>query len=257
LTDNRHTFEFILNGNCRRPYYHDKQPGDFVTTPKRVEDVPLADNLKVEKRGGGLEARWLIENADGKDVAFRAFFAAPAPEKIQATTGDGWLAYVRPVARNKYLSAKVEGTRNARFLTVLYPDLVNDARDDVKMERVGDGAKLMFPNGNVHVIRIKSEEQAEKGEKETSDADIVFYEKSPAGKVEACFLTRGSSLDLGEKTVITSAKVNTLSLDFRKSGEVRGYLSAAEEVTLNLRIGASCGEAAFNGRLMKVTHKAE
>jgi hypothetical protein len=221
-----------------------------------VEDVPLANNLTVEKRGGGVEARWLTENAEGKDVAFRVFFAAPPPDQMTMTTGDGWLAYVRPVARNKYLDAKVAGVRNARFLTVLYPDLVADPKDDVAIERVGEGARLRFRDGTVHVIAIKGKVQKAAGEKQVTNAQIAFWELSAAGKLNAGVLVRGSAFEPAGATVKAPAKVNVLALDFRKPKEVCGYLSTEEEVTLSLWLGAACQEAAFVGKRINVTHDA-
>jgi hypothetical protein len=258
LTEGTHTFDFVLNGNCRHPYLDRAHPGDFISNARRPEDVPLADNLTIQRQGGGVEARWLVGNADGKDVLLRAFLAAPAPDHIQAGAGNGWLGYARPFARNRYLDVKVEGARNVRFLTLLYPALVGDAKDDVQMERLGEGATLTFPDGRIHLVTIKGEDpKAAAGPvSESSDADITWRESTAAGKLNACFLVRGSMLEHRDTPVKASARVDTLALDFRGADEVRGYLSAAEEVTLRLGLRRPCRKATFNGKPLAVTYDA-
>jgi hypothetical protein len=53
-----------------------------------------------------------------------------------------------------------------------------------------------------------------------------------------------------------SATVDALALDFREAGEVRGHLSAEEEVTLRLGLPAPCRAATFNGKPLEVTYDA-
>jgi len=245
LTDNTHSFDLVLNGNCRRQ-------SDLIDNPGRIDDVPLADNLTVTETGGGLEARWLVENADREDVTFHAFFAAPAPERIKATTGDGWLAYLSPVARNKYLDAKVDGVRNVQFLTILYPDLLNDADDDVVLRRIGRGAELTFADGKVDSIGIHDGQAYARIDGDT-DGEIVFQQRSPAGKLEALFLARGSKAKWGENGVNASGTLEILALDFRDLKEIRGYLSVASPVDLELRLGVPIQEAYFNGKKVRLS----
>ena len=243
ISDNTHTCEFVLNGNCRRPYLDAERPGDFLYNPRRPQDVPAADNLSVQKHNGGLEARWVIRNADGKDVAFRAFIARPAPSQLEASTGNGWLGYVRPVARNKYLVAKVVGRRNLSFTTILYPDLLSDPRDDVRIESRGGEATLTFPDGTTHTVATR-----ESGGEDADAPDIAFFVENAAGKLQACFLARASGFERGGVALRASARLRLLALDFRKPHEVRGYLSAPTVADLQLRLDRACRSATFNGK---------
>lgn len=249
LTNNTHSFDFVLNGNGRRP-------GDLVDNARGAADVPLVDNLTITPTGGGLEARWLVENADRHDVAFRAFIAAPAPERIRATTGDGWLAHTHPVGRNKFLSARVEGVRDVQFLTILYPDLVNDPIDDAVLKRTDRGAELTFADGTVHSIEIDGAREGQTGRR-GADGAVVYQQRSSTGRVGALFFARGRRAHVGELHVEASGLVETLALDFRNPTEIRGFLSARTPLDLVLRLDRPVRHASFHGENVVLTQESD
>jgi len=248
LTDNVHTYEFVLNGNCRYPYLNPRRLGDFVQSPASVDAVRKANNLTVERKPEGVEARWVIQNSDGQDVAFRAFFPI-SPQSVEVTTGDGWLGYLRPIARNKYLVLRKEGVRHASFLAILYPDLMNDPNDDVSFGRTERGARLTFKDGKTHVVELKDlkPEPATKG----LYPDILFYELSPEGELNVIFFARGKEISLKDFELKASAPVNVLALDFRKAGKASGYISVSKPVTLKIRSSANYNQATLDGRELR------
>jgi len=265
-----HSFELTLQGNCRRPWQNRDRPGDFVTNGA----VLFANNLTVKPAPPGLEATWMIENADGKPVAFRAFVTAPPPDRAEGDAagreegarpgergagqpasltwrvGDGWLAYARPVARNKYLVAKVDGSQSARFLSVLYPEIADDPQDDAKMESVGTNAvRVVFRDGVVHLFATRSPTAAplRVGRVELrSDADIAFLEFAPAGELRACFLARGKELRCGDVAIRSSVPI-VLALDLRDKSRAAGYFIAQQPSQLQLLVKGKCTGVTVNG----------
>jgi hypothetical protein len=141
-----------------------------------------------------------------------------------------------------------------RFLTVLYPVLAEDENDRVKIERVDEGAKLTFPDGRIHVIAIKGEGAQGQVKRQGTDAEIAWHESTAAGKLNACFFARGARLACGSASVQASAKVNALALDLRRPEQLLGYISAPEKVSLTLRVGAACRQAALDGKPLNITH---
>lgn len=235
-----HEYNSIIQGNTRRPFKSQSNPGDYVSTKGRtVEEIQGSspDNLTFKQEGGGRVAEWLIENMDKEDVRFRAFFAAPDPNGLSFNKGRGVLGYARYWAGgNRYLEATTKG-RDVRYLTMLLPDLVDSAADDISVTALAGsglrggganaaGARMILPGGVTDLVVTQNPGNILTADgKLTTDAEIAFV-RLRGEKCELALMARGRVLSVGGRTILhTSTRVGVLFGDLSEPGKAELYLS--------------------------------
>ncbi len=243
----RHNYQHVLVGNSRKPYKSDKDPGDFVKNPKRVEGVKRPDNLTIRNDlAGGAAGEWTVESADGKDVICQAYFVAPADEKITLSSEAGWLGYRSSYAgRCKYLLATVENAVEAKYLCVLSSTFAG-RKPDVNVETLS-GKDLTGGKGKVAAARIKLKGGRvglvgfqDGGAEMTVGKDLAFdgqiaYLEEKAGKAGNALLVRGRSLSYkGVKLISAASRMPHAA--FRFGGrKITGHVNLKKDTMVSVR----------------------